>query len=229
MPTRQCGAICSPKPRARISRAPAPFSADFLDGLAGSGTDLQTHLADVMTSWLAERQQRTYFDWRYYLVKYPAMRGSREGQREGRTGIYLGVGGALGYSLCMLRTYYLNGYYRDPILLQLWLSSDVKDAARDPWFSGPETAPRWLQLERSGVGLRSVAEGYEIRDLRGSEDEVLHQRFLDVCSQREGVTMDEGRIVLRIPQEEWAGDLIDSVDRVVVGAGFVRELVDAGL
>ena len=58
-----------------------------------------------MTSWLAEREQRTFFDWRYYLVKYPAMRGSRDERREGRTGIYWGVDGELGYSLCMLRTY----------------------------------------------------------------------------------------------------------------------------
>ena len=46
--------------------------------------DLQTHLTDVMTAWLAEREQRTYFDWRYYLVKYPAMRGARDERRKAR-------------------------------------------------------------------------------------------------------------------------------------------------
>ena len=69
----------------------------------------------------------------------------------------------------------------------MWLSSDVKDAARDPWFTGYVTTPRWLRLERSLVGLRSVAEGFE---LQGPEDEVLHQRFLEICSQREDVTDD---------------------------------------
>jgi hypothetical protein len=199
---------------------------EFLDGLAGSGTDLQTHLIDVMGSWLAERELRMFFDWRYYLVKYPAMRGSRDERREGRTGIYLGVDGELGYSMCMLRTYYLNGYYRDPILLQVWITSDVKDAARDPWFIGPETSPRWLRLEHSGVGLRSVDEGFE---LQGSEDEVLQQRFLKICRQREDVTTNDERTLLRVMQTDRGGDLIDYVDRVVVGAEFVKELVDAGL
>ena len=76
------------------------------------------------------------------------------------------------------------------------------------------------------MGLRSVAEGFE---LQGPEDEVLHQRFLEICSQREDVTMNDERIVLNVTQRDRAGDLIDSVDRVVVGAEFVKELVDAGL
>jgi hypothetical protein len=39
----------------------------------------------------------------------------------------------------------------------------------------------------------------------------------------------DGRMLLRIPQHSEAGGPIDHVDRVVVGAEFVRELVDAGL
>jgi hypothetical protein len=199
---------------------------EFLDGLAGSGIDPQDYMRDRMRSWLSEREQRRIFDWRYYLVKYPAMRGSRDDRREGRTGIYLGVDGELGYSLCMLRTYYLNGYYRDPIMLQVWVSSGVKGAARNPWFSGPETTPRWLRLDRSLVGLRSVAKGFE---LQGAEDEGLNGKFVEICSRRDDVTMDEGRIILRVPQTKHAGEVIDSVDRVIVGAAIVRELVDAGL
>jgi hypothetical protein len=199
---------------------------EFLDGLARSGADLQTYLTEVMASWLSEREQRTCFDWRYYLVKYPAMRGARDERREGRTGIYMGVDGELGYCNCMLRTIQLNGYYRDPILLQVWLSSEVKDAARDPWFTGYATTPRWLQLERSLVGLRSVAEGFE---LLVPEDDVLHQRFLEICRQREDVLMMDNRIILTVPQLERGGELSDTVDRVVDGARFVKELVDAGL
>lgn len=199
---------------------------EFLDGLTGSGTALQTHLTDVMASWLAEREQRAYLDWRYYLVKYPAMRGSRDDRNEGKTGIYWGVDGDLGYSLCMLRTFQLNGIYRDPILLQVWLSSNVTDAVRDPRFTGWVTTPRWLRLERSLVGLRSVPEGFE---LQGSEDDELHQRFLAICRQREDVTINDERINLSVPQTDHAGDLIDTVDRIVVGAEFVKELVDAGL
>jgi hypothetical protein len=200
--------------------------AAFLDGLAGTHSDPQTHLIDVMAAWLAEREHRSFFDWRYYVVKYPAMRGARNDRREGRTGIYFGVDGELGYELCMLRTYYLNGYYRDPVLLQVWISSDVTDAARDPWFTGPETNPRWLRLDRSLVGLRSVAEGFE---LQAPEDEVLYPQFLEICTQRKDVTMNDERIVLHVAQADNGGDLIDSVDRVVVGAELIGELVDAGL
>ncbi|MEJ7697859.1 MAG: hypothetical protein WKF78_14900 [Candidatus Limnocylindrales bacterium] len=115
----------------------------------------------------------------------------------------------------MLRTYYLNGYYRDPILLQVDYL-DVKEArVTHEVHLAPTTAPRWLRLERSGVGLRSVAEGFE---LQGSEDEVLHQLLLEICTQREDVTMNDERIVLNVTQADHAGDLIDDVDRVVCWA-----------
>ena len=200
--------------------------ARFLDRGAEGGKDLRAHLTGVMSRWLEEREQRTYFDWRYYLVKYPEMRGSRDDCRQGKTGIYYGVDGVLGYSLCMLRTQQLNGYYRDPILLQAWSSSDVQDAAIDPWFTGYVTTPRWLRLERSNVGLRSVAEGFE---LQGAENEALRERFLALCNQRTDVQVEGERILLTIPQHDHDGHAVDAVDRVVVGAAFVRVLVDAGM
>ena len=199
---------------------------ELLDSLARSSMDLEAFLTDVMSSWLAEREQRAYFDWRYYLVKYPAMRGSRDEHRQGKTGIYYGEDGVLGYSLCMLRTQQLNGNYRDPILLQVWISSGMQDAVENPWFTGYVSTQRWLRLERSNVGLRSVRDGFE---LQGSEDEALQQRLLEVCSRRSDVQVTDERVLLKIPQHDHAGDLIDSVDRVVVGAKFLRDLVDAGL
>ena len=192
---------------------------------ASAAVYVPTFLADVMVAWVSERERQSVFDWRYYLVKYPAMRGARDECREGKTGIYLGVDGELGYSLCMLRTYYLNGYYRDPILLQVWLSSGVKDAVRDPWFTGPETAPRWLRFDRSLVGLRSVNEGFE---LQAPEDEAQHARFLEFCARREDVSIEGERIVLKIPQVDRDSDHIDTVDRIVVGGEFLKQLVGAG-
>jgi hypothetical protein len=185
-----------------------------------------TYLRDVQASWLAAREQHAYFDWRYYLVKYSAMRGSRDEKREGRTGIYWGSNGELGYSLAMLRTETTGGYYRDPFLLQVWLSSGVEDAVRNQWFSGDVNSARWLPLERSEVGIRSVAEGFE---LRGTDDEELNQQFLDICERRADVVSEGERIVLRVPQVDREGNRIDAVDRVLVGAQLVRELVEAGL
>ena len=200
--------------------------ARFLDDLATSTSDIRGHLEGVAAACVAEREERASFDWRYYLIKYPAMRGSRDDRREGKTGIYWGVDGELGYSLCMLRTYQLNGLYRDPILLEVWRSSGVEDRVLDPWFTGYVTDPRWLRLERSQVGLRCVSEGFE---LQGPEDEDLQRDFLRVCSERGVVTAEDGRLLLQVPQADAGGDLIDCVDRVVMGAAFVKELVQAGL
>lgn len=195
---------------------------EFLEGLAMRESEPHPYLDHVVAEWLRDREDRREFDWRYYLVKYPAMRGKSDQRREGKTGIYYGVGGHLGYSLCMLRTVQLNGLYRDPILLQVWLDSGVGDAVRDPWFTGYVHTPRWLRLERSHVGLRCVDEGFE---LDTSDDEALRTRFLEICEERNDVSVLDGRILLTIPQQ--AG--IDTRDRVAVGAEFLRLLVAAGL
>lgn len=192
---------------------------EFLDGLAGASTDTAEHFRTVMDVWLSERETSQVLDWRYYLVKYPSM-------RRGDTGIYYGVDGKLGYSMCMLRTKQRNGYYRDPILLEVWRSSGVGERVRDPWFTGYETNPRWLRLERSGVGMRSVGDGFA---LRGPEDEALQSKFIDICSRYEAVDIAEERTVLKIPQHDYGDGLVDSADRVVIGAAFLRDLVEAGL
>jgi hypothetical protein len=126
----------------------------------------------------------------------------------------------------MLRTRQRNGYYRDPILLEVWRSSEVGDRVRDPWFSGYETSPRWLRLERSGVGIRSVNDGFA---LEGPEDEALQSKFLDVCGRHGAVDIAEEGTLLKVPQHDHGDGLVDSVDRVVIGAAFLRDLVEAGL
>ena len=78
--------------------------------MAAASGDVGEYFEAVTGAWLSGRESSKVFDWRYYLVKYPSMRG-------GATGIYYGVDGKLGYSMCMLRTRRLSGYYRDPILL----------------------------------------------------------------------------------------------------------------
>ena len=192
---------------------------DFLDGLAQASSDTGEHFKAVMGAWLSERETSKTFDWRYYLVKYPSM-------RDGATGIYYGVDGKLGYSMCMLRTKRLNGYYRDPILLEVWRSSGVGERVQDPWFTGYETNPRWLRLEHSSVGMRSVSDGFA---LQGPEDEALRSMFINICSRHEAVDIAEEGIVLKIPQHDHGDGLVDSADRVVVGAAFLRDLVEAGL
>ena len=202
--------------RERLSATRAVLGA-FLDGLAGASGNPGEYFKAVMDGWLAKRENSKVFDWRYYLIKYPYM-------RSGATGIYYGVDGKLGYSLCMLRTTRLNGYYRDPILLEVWNSSGVGKRAQDPWFTGYTTNPRWLRLERSSVGMRSVSDGFM---LQGPEDAALQSTFTDICRRHDAVGNTEEGFVLKIPQYDHGHGLVDSADRVVVGAAFLRDLVEA--
>jgi hypothetical protein len=201
---------------------------EFLDGLAASATDLRSHLDGVVAAWLADREKRSHFDWRYYLVRYPAMRGGRSVEKvdEGKTGVYWGVGSELGYSLCMMRTTTFGGMYRDPMLLQIWLDSGVNDAALKPWFTGWPTTPRWLRLGGSGIGIRSVGEGFEIE---GPLDKDLEPQFQSVSAAHGVVPLEDGRLMLRVPQVDEGGDLVDCVNRVDLGARFISDLVGAGL
>ena len=178
-----------------------------------------------MGQWLAARESAGTLDWRYYLIKYVSMRGGKTGV-EGATGIYFGVGGQLGYSMIMLRTKQLNGMYRDPFLLEVWRSSSVGDKVEDPWFTGYETQPRRLRLARSGVGLRCTEAGFAIQS---PQDEDLAEAFDAFCSTREDLISLEDGFLLPIPQVEVGEDLVDSTDRIQMGAALLRDLVESGL
>lgn len=191
----------------------------FLDSLAGSNTAPKNHFSSVIHEWLSARERVGRFDWRYYLVKYPCM-------RSGDTGIYYGESGRLGYSLCMLRTRQLNGLYRDPILLGVWEESGVGDQVIDRWFTGYPETPRWLSLRRTETALRSVAEGFE---LTAPEAEEAAVAFSEVCSARGDVADRDGRVLMVIPQVEHEAEMVDTMDRVQVGAELLRQLVAAGL
>jgi hypothetical protein len=201
--------------------------ARFLDGLAASEASVREYCETVMESWLDRREESALFDWRYYLVKYPSMRGAGSDRSEGATGIYFGIDGRLGYSLCMLRTRQLNGNYRDPILLQVWASSGVGDRVENPWYTGYETQERWLRLTHSGAGMRSVDEGFLLRE---PDNLQLAGAFEALCSSRSDVEETGGEhMLLRIPQIERDGSGVDTVDRVRVGAALVKQFVEAGL
>lgn len=200
--------------------------ATFLDDLSTSDTTVTSHLAKVMSDWLAQREATETFDWRYYLVKYPAMRGELDERNSGRTGIYYGANSVLGYELCMLRTQQLNGYYRDPFLLQVWLSSEVGDRVEDPWFTGYEWSHRYLRLTRSQVGIRCVPEGFEVTP---PENESLTLAFDAVCQGLPNANASESGYTVVVPQEDHDGQAIDVIDRVQLGALLLTQLVDAGL
>jgi hypothetical protein len=174
---------------------------------------LEPTLVALQSEWLVQREAELSFDWRYYLVKYADM-------REGGSGIYYSEGGALGYSMCMLRggTTTLNSRYRDPYLLAIWRNLGSPEDVEDPWFTGHEATPRRLKLTRSGVGIRSVSQGLELSG-PAVEDfaEVYTSLRLDLGASENGL--------IEIKQV----DGIDAVDRILLGADVLRRLLDAGL
>jgi hypothetical protein len=213
------------------SGAPAPWRTVLTTGTRDSAASLRTALGllldrvaetstadeafeSLRTTALSVSESAGALDWRYYLLKY-------DGMRDGRSGIYFGMDGAMGYSLCMLEKTQLNSHYRDPYLYAVWQAADVGDRVKEPWFyAGYERSPRWMTLGSSGARLRCVPEGFEVT---APTDEKLLEAF-------DRFTFDEGfdGSVLRLPQAEVDGKQVDSTDRVVVGAGLVRRLIEAG-
>lgn len=159
------------------------------------------------------RAQAGHFDWRYYFVKYPEM-------REGTSGIYVTEGGELGYAVCALKRTQLNSYYRDPYLLAVLRQSGV-DAhqVNDPWFTGYQDRPRWLTLKHDEIRLRCLQNGLVLD---------VAQDLLDIGDLPSGdieLSRTDYGYFWRAPQEEVAGRLVDTVDRVDVGARLLRRLV----
>lgn len=196
----------------------------FLDEI-GQAEDLPGHYRQVMDSFLHEREERHHFDWRYYLVKYASM-------RSGHSGLYMSETEEPGYRMVMLHKTRMNSNYRDPYLYQIWLSwretSPAADHLRvqDPWFTGYEHHPRWLNLMNSGVGLRCVTEGFS---LRPPSDPSLREVFETVCASSSFVEADEGRLLLRIPQQESPEGPVDTLNRIETAHEFLDRLIAAGL
>lgn len=195
--------------RAHLGRTRAVL-ARFLDAVAAREADVRSALESIMMDWLNSSDHTSGLDWRWYFVKYQVM-------REGRSGIYAG----LGYNLCMLDKTQMNSWYRDPYLAAIQRESGVMDAA-DEWFTGYETEPRWLRLKVSGTELRCVQEGLQLRPPVGGEHACAFARVFANYSVSDGY-------LVTVPQIETQGLRLDTTDRVQLGAALVRDLVRAGL
>lgn len=190
-----------------------------LDAVA-AGTAWDTSLRDVRETFLRGRKQEERFDWRYYLVNYDAM-------REGASGIYASIGGAMGYRICMLNKTQMNGKYRDPYLTALvreaGAGSAVDDGECGPFFIGGYVEEeRWMFLRQSWTGLHCSADGFV---LKPPQHGGFLERFHEVCADFD---LDE-QLKLAIPQELRGDRRVDTEDRIQAGSSLLRGLVAAGL
>jgi hypothetical protein len=191
---------------------------NLLDRVAASPEDTDAALAAISDEFIADRNAKSQFDWRYYLMRYASM-------REGNSGIYYGANEQLGYELTMLRKTVQRSWYRDAYLYAIWCECGQPGAVEDPWFYGYSTTPRWMKLAASGTGLRSVPTGIAIwTPARPEAAEVLEQ----LCHAAGTAPYEEGWL-LPIEQAHHGSELVDSVDRVQVAARFLQDLIDAGL
>lgn len=157
-------------------------------------------------------------DWRYYLVKYDIM-------RSGASGIYVaesfdqGKTRVLGFSLCMLNTTTLGGYFRDPYLAAMRELSGVGVAATEPLYIDQfENQPRWMELQ-SGAALRCVPEGILLRSPKSPEAAAV---MADIG--RRYSADDTG--LIRTASD---ANATDEVDRVALGARLLETMVLRGL
>ena len=199
----------------------------LLDQVAESDLPTSECLSQIQQDWLIAQEALGLFDWRYYLVKYGAM-------REGKSGIYASPDDELGFSLCMLNMQQLNSFYRDPFLLAITRSSNAHDSVTGgvdggpdgPWFTGYASTPRWMRLRTSDARIQCTTDGFLIEP---PEDAQFQSSFTDVCAHHNIVKTDDGAHLLSVPYELIDERRFDTRDRVEMGAGLLADLIEAGL
>ena len=177
----------------------------LLDDIA-AGKTLQTVIDDYLND------IGTLKDWRYYLVKYEAM-------REGASGRY--TINPRGYQMCMLDKSVMRSYYRDPYLLSLVRHAKLMPGKIDkqwPWFYGYETDQRTFKLTSSNIQIQCVDDGWKVIDAPADPDQ---KAAYDRICAKHGLTSD----LLAMPQLNG----IDTLDRVESGAKLLSDLVTEGL
>lgn len=189
-----------------------------LDVVAGDNADPRAPLVALQDAFLRQREAERHLDWRYYLVKYDAM-------REGTSGIYINATSGMGYEVVMLDKRQLNSNYRDPFLYAMVRdhpsAHGIQDAANGPRYTGYVSTERWLVFKASGLRLRNAERGLRI-DLpptfSNDEREAL-ARIADLDADG----------FLPLAQAEHEGRVIDAEDRVALGRAFIGRAVAAGL
>lgn len=180
----------------------------------------EARLQSIADAYLEEQERARHLDWRYYLVKYPAM-------RSGESGIYASSTEAMGFDLCMLNASQLNSYYRDPYLRAVIVASGVqegKDVAECRFYGWDDyhAKNRWIKLQDSHEKLISCREnGFQ---LCAPQNPAALAVFNEVC-RRHKVGPD---LMLAVSRSDDNGRVADGEDRVLKGARLLRDLV-AGL
>jgi hypothetical protein len=203
--------------RDALARVREPLMAllDDVDArlTAGAGS-ARAALTAICDEWRTEREARSNFDWRYYLVRYPGAR-SKVGQ-----GFYHGkydaADGGFGYAnLHILNGSHYSAYFSDALLLAAWTEDGLADVA---------SKPRWLH-HNTGMAVRRIAiktaeDGFTVHVPHDADAE-LHAAIARVRETYR--TGDDGRVLVK-QRQAGIGRPIDSEDRVQLCIRLVRDL-----
>ncbi|MBD8869895.1 DUF262 domain-containing protein [Nocardioides donggukensis] len=199
--------------------------AKLLDRVSGQESDPASALQAVIDAFLEDARggEEPVFDWRYYLVTYPIMSSAPRGVYQGE---FLQETGLWFYSMCLMTTQ-SGGFgggatYHDPFLMAVREHSGLEDGLLAPTYNlGSPAAPRWMRTTHSETGVRCVQAGFEVD---APQDPDLAETFEEVCR---AVGVVDG--LLAIQQRLRGEELLDTEDRIEVGARLVTALVEAGL
>jgi len=209
--------------RASTARTRGPLMAlldDCADRLA-SDLDATAVLNAICAEWLAEREVRRYFDWRYYLVRYPGARSSM-GEGYFHNDGYDETRGGFSYRrLIMLSGGNYGAYFTDSILRAAWIEGDLGDDVEEPrWWHRDDPG---LTLRKSRIEIRSDDDAYELV-LPGDDDATTKAAAAALTTF---ALDDQGRVL--VSQRPGDGRLIDTEDRIQLCLRLVGALVAAGL
>jgi len=185
--------------------------ADLLDRMTHSSAEPKMEIDNIVAGYLAADPAAGH-DWREYMVRYQIM-------RSGRSGIYVSADGQLGYCLCMLDKTQLNSYYRDAALSAVAARAGAPADRIEEWFFGSAQSRRAMRLQKSGMTIECVPEGFKIEP---PSDTAQLDAYLQVAARHGAV--DDRLVIARKPD-----GITDATDRIELGGEFLAELLAAGL
>ena len=199
--------------RGEVPHSSAGALAALLDDMT-----MGSSLKDVIGAYL--NAPSTPKDWRYYMVKYEAMRA-------GDSGCYV-IAPYPGYSICMLkgdscdnRSYHSDAYLLAAVTVAQISQTQIANSGWPRCFPGYETESRSLELRNSGIKIRCAAEGWQFDGV--PENGMEREKFDRVVGLRP--KYDAIRKLYIVPQEGG----VDIEDRVAIGGQLIRDLVSTGL
>lgn len=193
------------------------YSARRVAGATAGRATLEAIRAD----WLAEREDRSHFDWRYYLSRYEGARSSVGDGYFHNEAYDRALGGFSYRHLRILQGGSYVSWFSDALLRAAWVEGGLSANAEEPrWFREYDPG---LKLKASGIEVRCVEDGFQV----------------DVPPEREGVSASVASVLSQfattggghVPVRQAYDGVreIDSEDRIQLCMRLVKMLAAAGL